>query len=204
MANTSSASVNYFILLDHIDAFNKEPEYNYFCRVLTEYENDYGYIKNLYRDPRGILYHPHTGELIPLGTIAVEEYNRPKWTFNKIIYLEKKGYIQTLRDVNFPEKYDCALMSSEGFASRAVKDLVDLLGETSEEIQIFCVHDGDAAGTMIYETLQEATLSREVRKIKVINLGLEPWEAQDMDLQTEKVNSKTTRPVAEYIKKRRW
>jgi hypothetical protein len=188
-----------------IDAFNKEPEYNYFCRVLTEYENEYGNIKNLYRDPRGILYHPHTGETIPLGTVAVEEYVRPAWTFNKIIYLEKKGALYDLQRANFPEKYDCALMSSEGFASRAVKDLVDFLGETDEEITVYCVHDGDAAGTMIYETLQEGTLSREARKIKVINLGLEPWEAVEMDLQTEKVNNKGgRRPVAGYVRKHYW
>lgn len=185
-----------------IDAFGKELEYNYFCRVLTEYENEYGMIRDLYRDPRGMLYHPHTGEMIPLGTQAVCDYNRPRWTFNKIVYLEKKGTIQTLREAGFPEKYDCALMSSEGFASRAVKDLLDLLGDTEEEIQIFCVHDGDASGTMIYQTLQEGTLTREARRIKVVNLGLEPWEATKMNLQTEKVNSKSTskKPTAKYVK----
>ena len=44
---------------------------------------------------------------------------------------------------------------------------------------MFCVHDADAYGTMIYQTLQEETKARGARKIKIVNLGLEPWEAID-------------------------
>ncbi len=40
---------------------------------------------------------------------------------------------------------------------------------------------------MIYQTLQEATKARGARKIKIINLGLEPWEAIDMGLEVETV-----------------
>lgn len=142
------------------------------------------------------------GQEIPLGTVNVSNYDRPEWTFNKIIYSEKKGLFPQLRNVKFPERFDCALMSSEGFASRAVKDLLDLLGETDEEIHMFCIHDGDASGTLIYETLQEATLARKARKFKIHNLGIEAWEAIDMDLAVEKFDSKTKRPVAQYVKDR--
>ncbi|CAI8949260.1 HATPase_c domain-containing protein [Brevibacillus sp. IT-7CA2] len=177
----------------------KQPNYTYFCQIITDYEAEFGEITGMYRDPRGTLYHPHTGEEIPLGTIAVQNYNRPSWTFNKIIFIEKEGYFASLRDVGFPEKYDCALLSSKGYASRAVKDLFDLLGETDEEIQFFCVHDADAAGTKIFETLQEATSARPGRKVKVINLGLDPEEAVDMGLQIETFESDRRRPVADYV-----
>ncbi|MET1174405.1 ATP-binding protein [Paenibacillus amylolyticus] len=183
-----------------MEAFGgKQLNYNYFCQVITDYEAYYGEIEGMYRDPRGTLYHPHTGEEIPLGTIAVQKYNRPTWTFNKIIFIEKEGYFASLRDVGFPEKYDCALLSSKGYASRAVKDLFDLLGETDEEIQFFCVHDADAAGTKIFETLQEATSARPGRRVRVINLGLEPEEALELNLQVETFESKRTRPVADYV-----
>lgn len=182
-----------------MEAFDgKQPDYNYFCRVISEYEAEYGDIKGMYRDPRGTLYHPHTREQISLGTIAVNAYNRPKWTFNKILFIEKEGYFASLIDESFPEKYDCALVSSKGFASRAVKDLFDLLGETDEEIQFFCVHDSDAAGTMIYQTLQEATIARPGRRVKVVNLGLDPEEAIEMNLQIETFESRTRRSVADY------
>jgi len=185
-----------------LDALEKETSYNYFCSIITEYESIYGDIPNMYRDPRGYLYHPHLGQEIPLGTVNVSNYDRPKWTFNKIIYSEKKGLFPQLRNVKFPERFDCALMSSEGFASRAVKDLLDLLGETDEEIHMFCIHDGDASGTLIYETLQEATLARKARKFKIHNLGIEAWEAIDMDLAVENFESKSKRPVAQYVKDR--
>ncbi|CCC86395.1 hypothetical protein PPM_p0245 (plasmid) [Paenibacillus polymyxa M1] len=191
----------YYAIRPYImEAFNgKQPNYNYFCSILTQYEAEHGDIPSMYRDPRGTLYHPHTGEEIPLGTIAVQNYNRPTWTFNKIIFIEKEGYFASLRDVGFPEKYDCALLSSKGYASRAVKDLFDLLGETEEEIQFFCVHDADAAGTKIFETLQEATLARPERKVKVINLGLDPEEAIELGLQIETFQNDSRRPVADYL-----
>jgi DNA topoisomerase VI subunit B len=191
----------YYAIRPYImEAFDgKQPNYTYFCSIITDYEAEYGDIPGMYRDPRGTLYHPHTGEEIPLGTIAVQNYNRPSWTFNKIIFIEKEGYFASLRDVGFPERYDCALLSSKGYASRAVKDLFDLLGETDEEIQFFCVHDADAAGTKIFETLQEETSARPGRKVKVINLGIDPEEAVDMGLQIETFDSDRKRPVADYI-----
>ncbi|MNY85839.1 DNA topoisomerase VI subunit A [compost metagenome] len=183
-----------------MEAFDgKETNYTYFSNVISKYEAEYGDIPGMYRDPRGTLYHPHSGESIPLGTLAVQRYVRPQWTFNKIIFIEKEGFFEALKDVNFPERYDCALLSSKGFASRAVKDLFDLLGETDEEIQFFCVHDADAAGTKIYEALQEETIARPGRKVKIINLGLEPEEALEMGLEVETFNSKDKRPVADYV-----
>lgn len=75
-----------------MEAFDgKQLNYNYFCQVITDYEANYGEIEGMYRDPRGTLYHPHTGEKIPLVTIAVQKYNRPTWTFNKTIFIEKEG-----------------------------------------------------------------------------------------------------------------
>jgi hypothetical protein len=175
-------------------------DYGYFSRWIGEYENANGEIPGMYRDPRGTLYHPHTGETIPIGTIAVEEYRRPEWTFNKILYIEKEGLFEVLKQVGFPEKYDCALLSSKGFASRAVRDLIDLLGDTGEEIHVFALHDADGPGTAIYEALVEGTLARRARRVKVHNLGLEPWEGVKMGLQVETFEKRKQRvPVAKYI-----
>jgi hypothetical protein len=181
----------------------KEPTMDYFCDVITEYENEIGRdIAGMYRDTRGTLYHPHTSEEIALGTLNVEEYRRPAWTFNKILYCEKEGFFPILKDVRWPERNDCALMTSKGFASRAARDVIDMLGDTDEEIWFYCIHDADAYGTMIMQALQEATKARPARRVKVVNLGLEPREALDMGLQPEPVERKRGRvaPVAEYAK----
>ena len=63
------------------------------------------------------------------------------------------------------------------------------------------MHDADAAGTMIYQTLQEETKARGARKVEIVNLGLEPWEGIAMDLEVENVDAGERRkPVADYIR----
>jgi hypothetical protein len=91
-------------------------------------------------------------------------------------------------------------MSSKGFSTRAARDLIDKLVEHDEPVEVFCVHDADASGTMIYQTLQEATMARGARKVRIVNLGLEPWEAVEMGLEVETVEAaKRLKPVADYV-----
>src|SRR4051812_20658451 len=155
----------------------------------------------MYREPRGSIYHPHRDQTITLGTLMVEEYDRPAWTFNKILYIEKEGFSEALKDIGWPERHDCAVMSSKGFSTRAARDLIDKLAEHDEPITVFCVHDADAYGTMIYQTLQDETTARAARKVTIINLGLEPGEAEEMGLEVEAVEEADRhRPVAGYAR----
>jgi hypothetical protein len=76
-----------------------------FETIITEYEAEHGDIPGMYRDNRGAIYHPHTGEGdIPVGTLMVEGYERPPWTFNKIVYIEKQGFFETLKAEKWPER----------------------------------------------------------------------------------------------------
>jgi hypothetical protein len=130
----------------------------------------------------------------------VESYERPIWKFNKLVYIEKEGFLEALKDEGWPERHDCAVLSSKGFSTRAARDLIDKLAEHDEPITVFCVHDADAHGTIIYQTLQEATKARSARKITIINLGLEPQEAVEMGLDVEDIEEKDRqRPVAGYV-----
>jgi hypothetical protein len=175
-----------------------------FTGIITDYESEYGEIAKMYREPRGSITHPHRDETITLGTLMVEEYERPEWTYNKIIYIEKEGANEALKEVRWGERHDCAVMSSKGFSTRAARDLIDKLVEHDEPIEVFCAHDADAYGTMIYQTLQEETKARGARKIKIINFGLEPWEAVDMGLEVETVDEgKRHKAVAGYVRERR-
>jgi DNA topoisomerase VI subunit B len=181
-------------------AHEKSLNYGYFTALITDYENECGEIKGMQREPRGTLYHPHLRQEIPLSTETVAKYGRPFWTFNKVVYIEKAGTQQNLIETGWPEEYDCAIASVAGFTTRAVKDLFDLLATSSEPVMVFCVHDADAAGTMIYHTLQNETKARGARKIQVINLGLEPWEGVKMGLEIEPVEgTDRRRAVAPYV-----
>jgi hypothetical protein len=174
-----------------------------FNAIITDYENEHGEIPGMYREPRGSIYHPHRGDTITLGTLSVEDYERPAWTYNKVVYIEKEGFSEALKEARWAERHDCSLTSSKGFTTRAVRDLVDKLAEHDEPVTVFCVHDADAYGTMIYQTFQEATKARGARKIRIVNLGLEPWEAAEMGLEIEEVEEKNRRkPVADYVRER--
>jgi hypothetical protein len=184
-----------------------EPNYKTFAGVITKIEGLNGHdLPGIYRDTRGTLYHPHTGEEIPLGTLNVERYRRPEWTFNKILYCEKEGFFPILRAAQWPERFDCALLTSKGYASRAARDMIDLLGDTDKAIQVFCIHDADASGTRIYQALQKATAARPGRRIEIINLGLDPWEAIELGLEVEKVSRKGKKAatIGDYVTDPKW
>jgi len=119
------------------------------------------------------------------------------------VYIEKEGLFPVLKAEQWPERHDCALITSKGQASRAAKDLIDLLVATSgdeEDLEVYCVHDADAAGTMIYQALQEETRTRPGRRVKIHNLGLDPWEAVALGLDVEPATYEKRQPVADYIK----
>jgi hypothetical protein len=185
------------------DETGKELTTQNFNAIITDFENEHGEIEGMYREPRGSIYHPHIGETITLGTLMVEDYERPPWLYNKVLYIEKEGFAEALKETRWPERHDCMPMSSKGFTTRAVRDLVDKLAKHDEPVTIFCAHDADAFGTMIFQTFQEATKARGARKIKIVNLGLEPWEAVELGLEIEEVEEKSRhKPVADYVRKR--
>lgn len=191
----------YYVLRPFVmAATGRELKYQNFNTIVTDYEFSTGKdLLGVYRDERGTLLHPHTHEEIKLGTKNVERYHRPVFSFNKILYSEKEGFFEILKDAGFCEKHDCALLTSKGFASRAARDVIDLLAETEEELLFFCIHDADISGTLIYQALQGATKARPKRKVKIINLGLEPWQGLAMQLEVEMLERSSKKTPAQYV-----
>ena len=191
----------YFLRPIVMEETDKELKINNFTGIIDDYEAENGEIPLMYREPRGSITHPHRDETFTLGTLMVEEYERPEWNFNKLVYIEKEGAQEALKQNRWLERNDCAVMSSKGFSTRAARDLIDKLVEHDEPVEVFCVHDADASGTMIYQTLQEATKARDARKIRIVNLGLEPWEAIEMGLEVETLEEpKGRKAVADYVR----
>ena len=193
----------YFLRPIVMDETGKELKINNFTDIITDFEAENGEIPLMYREPRGSITHPHRNETITLGTLMVEEYERPAWNFNKVLYIEKEGAQEALKQDRLGEWHDCMVMSSKGFSTRAVRDLIDKLVEHDEPVDVFCVTDADGPGSMIYQTLQEATKARGARKVRIIKLGLEPWEEIEMGLEVETLEEpKRRKPVADYIRER--
>jgi DNA topoisomerase VI subunit B len=189
----------------------KELKQNYFDKLITELEAEHGDLSPLLiREARGYFSIPHDPRgAIPLGTLTVREFRRPAWTFNKIVVIEKEDLRLMLQQAGWDRRHDALLMSPVGFTTRACKDLIDKNAETTEPLRVFAVHDGDHAGTVIYHTLQHATLARAARKIEIIDLGLQPWEGVDLELAVEKVpvnynddGKPKRKAVGEYVRAR--
>lgn len=175
--------------------------YDNFTSIIDNYENSIGSdLPGMVRDDRGSIYTPHIGEdPESLGSEMARIYKPPAWTYNKVLFIEKEGFFHILRDEKWPEKHDCALLTSKGQGTRAAKDLIDQLADCEEDITVFCLHDGDAAGSMIFQALQGETVARGERKVEIINLGLEPWEGVQLGIMPEPVKYEKKQPVAQYI-----
>jgi DNA topoisomerase 6 subunit A-like protein len=162
-------------------------EDGYFGALVTEYENKHGEIPRMFRNNRGAFYEPHGYGVTPLGTLTVRAYRRAPWIYGTVLVCEKEDNVHMLRESGFAERWDCFLLSSSGFTTRALKDLIDYIGETgrAEPVRIFAMIDADAHGSVIFQTLVQETKARGARNIEITNLGLFPWEGLADGLQYE-------------------
>ena len=162
----------------------KELKYDYFGQtLLMQYEEEYGRIAGLYRDPRGTFHEPHTGETVPLGTHEVAKYKFPEWTYNKILYIEKEGVVEQLKPSKLAERYDMAIIGGKGYATEACRTLLER-AEAGEYL-IYVLHDADPDGYNIAITLAEETRKMPGYSVDVVDIGLKVEEALEMGLPAE-------------------
>lgn len=120
-----------------------------------------------------------------LGTRGVRMYEVPKNRFNKILYVEKTGFMQQLLAEDIHNKYDIAIAAGAGFSPQAAKELFAKI-EKQIPIEIYCLHDADISGIEIDRTIGKK-LVHEDYYVEVIDFGLKPQEAIDLSLPSEKV-----------------
>jgi hypothetical protein len=124
---------------------SKQLEYGYFSQtLLTEYQELFGPIAGLWRDPRGHLHEPHTGWVIGLGTREVAAYEFPPYTFDKVLYVEKEGEMPKLKAAQLAERFDMAIVSGKGYPAEAVRTLFERAEGGAFQLYVF--HDADIDG----------------------------------------------------------
>ncbi|MHB8117958.1 MAG: toprim domain-containing protein [Methanothrix sp.] len=158
-----------------------------------EYQRQYGKFKLLYYDPRGYLYEPHTGNKIPIGTREVDNYEFPPLLYNKILYVEKKGFVEPFLVAKIPERYDMAIVAAEGYSTEAMRTLFQN-ADKETDYKLFVLHDSDPYGYNIARTLREETERMPDYHVDVIDLGLNLDEALKMGLKTEDFTRKKAIP----------
>jgi DNA topoisomerase VI subunit B len=152
--------------------------------LLPDYQREVRELPNVYYEPRGTFHEPHTGVTVPLGTREVDAYDFPRWTYNKILFIEKKGLWPPLQAAQLAERYDMAIVAGEGLATVAARRLLER-ADTDQRYQIFVAHDADPGGYKIARTLAEETRRMPGYSVDVIDLGLRFEDGLAMGLGTE-------------------
>jgi hypothetical protein len=162
-------------------------------------------------DARGHFHEPHTGHIVPLGTIEVRRHLRevaehilpdlqvglpetalfptcgPGHRYGAILFVEKEGFLPLFRAVRLAERYDLAIMSTKGLSVTASRLLVDRLC-AAHEVPLLVLHDFDKSGFSILGTLRRDTRRYAFRnRIKVVDLGLRLEDVEGSDLEMEDV-----------------
>src|SRR5215218_1302358 len=158
--------------------------YSYFSQtLLTEYQEERGLIAGLWRDPRGHLHEPHTGNSVALGTREIAAYQFPEYTFDKILYVEKEGELPKLRAAKLGERFDMAICSGKGQPTEAVRSLFERAEKG--DFQLFVFHDADLSGYDIARVMGEETARMPGYSVEIIDLGLSIEDALEMGLESE-------------------
>jgi hypothetical protein len=158
--------------------------YSYFSQtLLTEYQEERGLIAGLWRDPRGHLHEPHTGNSVALGTREIAAYEFPEYTFDKILYVEKEGELPKLRAAKLGERYDMAICSGKGQPTEAVRTLFERA--EGGDYQLFVFHDADLDGYDIARVMAEETRRMPDYFVDVVDIGLTVEDAVEMGLASE-------------------
>lgn len=163
---------------------SRELKDTYFTQtLLPAYQHDVRALPGVYYEGRGTLHEPHGGRAVPLGTREQQSYVFPKYLYNKILFIEKKGLYPALQSARLGERHDMAIVAGEGFASEAARKLFE--NAEAGEYELYVAHDSDDSGYNIARTLREETARMPGYSVNVVDLGLWLDDALEMGLDTE-------------------
>jgi hypothetical protein len=188
---------------------DKPLSYQYFSQtLLPNYVNEHRECANwdVVYDDRGHFMEPHTDRVIGLGTLNVRHYVSriaepkfehadfdpasvqtygPSGNYGAVLYVEKEGFMPLFERVGLAKRYDIAIMSSKGMSVTAARELVNRI---CRSVPLLVLHDFDAAGIIIKDTLENDTRRYSYTSPpNVIDLGLNYNDIED--LQPEPHNS---------------
>jgi len=171
----------------------KELTFDYFDQLVIQYREVHGPITGLYSDPRGMLVEPHTSTVLPIGTLEVAAYTASPWTYDKILYVEKKGLRPIFEAAQLAERYDLAVVYGEGYPTEAVRDLFQR-ADRSRQYRLFALHDADPDGYNIARAMREATRRMPDYAVDVVDVGLTLEAAVSLGLESEEFTRRKALP----------
>ena len=188
----------YYAVRNRIKRFGYDADelgYGYFSqKILPRYRREVRDLPRVNYEPRGILYEPHGGGRVDIGTRSVADYRFPEYVFDKILYVEKNGRIDILRAAGLDARHDMALVGGQGYSTEAVRTLFQSAEEGN--YQLFVLHDSDPDGYGIARTLREETERMPGYSVNVIDIGLELEDALAMGKEPETYTRKSRMDAA--------
>jgi hypothetical protein len=183
-------------------------ESGYFLQtLLPEYMDAYDCSDwDLIWDARGHFSEPHTGLVVPIGTLQVRQYvgDRPKLgdaveinsdalyptkgpehRYRNVLFVEKEGFDPIFGASRIAERFDIAIMSTKGMSTTAARLLLDRLVSRGVE-KVLVLHDFDVSGFSIRGTLGTSSgRYRFKNKVPIIDIGLRLTDVEELDLLHE-------------------
>jgi hypothetical protein len=180
---------------------------NYFTQVLLpDYLQETGVKWNVVWDARGHFAEPHGGVRFGLGHLEVRDYlaglhdhkfveagfsqatvetSGPSGNFGAVLFIEKEGFDQLLKEAKIDDKFDVAIKSTKGMSVTAARELADEMCH-AHDIPLLLLHDFDKSGFAIAGTIQRDTRRYEFRNtITTIDLSLSLEDVKAMRLDSE-------------------
>ena len=185
--------------------------------LLKDYIEEYNPGWKVVWDARGHFTEPHTGRVVNVGGIEVEKYHRgwssefesfprpgirssvdthgPQNRFGSVLFIEKEGFDEILKDAGIGDRYDMAIMSTKGIPVGAACELLSRL--PGESVKVFVLHDFDLAGFKIVRTLRKGT--RLQHGTDVVDLGFRLADIQELD--REEVHYSQQKDPKRYLRR---
>ena len=177
------------ILNKDYDVEIKGSDYNTFTQDhVTKFFDVYPDLaEKILLERRGVFKEPFSNEEIPLGTKDVMQYKNldydnkiyqeqrtiysipPELKYNHVLFIEKQGFNSILEQSGLLKKLNLGIMSSQGFGTRAAKNLISWLIE--KKIKVYVLHDCDIAGYLIQDKFTAGSETFKDR-LDVFGIGL--------------------------------
>ncbi len=136
------------------------------------------------REERGFIIHPRDKIPQAIDTKFAKSYVPPDYEYNKVLYIEKRGFIEYLIQDEIHSRYDMALIGGQGESTWANRKVMRKIVEKNPSTKVFCLHDCDIYGMHIKNALEKEHYI-EGWKLEVIDMGLKPREAIDKKYPAE-------------------
>ena len=191
---------------------------SYFTQtLLKDYIEEYGATDwKVVWDARGHITEPYTERVVGLCGVEVGKYIS-EWTtnfsthpyqttgkridtvgpslrFGAVLFIEKEGFDEILKESGLCEKYDMAIMSTKGIPVGAACHLAAKFNSVG--IKVMVLHDFDLDGFKIVKTLREGT--RLAPGSDVVDIGLRIGDVKG--LESEAVEYRRDKDPRDYLR----